>query len=80
MRAWRHSQKLPDVTPVHTHGGNLGAAVLVEFIPTRLAAEAVQKELLAHVAVRQLQKRFPHLKHKRRIVMSVEFYTSYCTE
>lgn len=77
---WCCSQKLPDVAPVHTHDGNFGAAVLVEFISACLTAEAIQEELLAHVAVGQLQKRLPHLKHKRRIDVSGESYTLYFTE
>lgn len=56
------SQELPDIAPVHTHRGHFGAAVLVEFVATRLATEAVQKKLLANVAERQFQVCFPNLR------------------
>lgn len=45
----RHLQELPDVAPVHAHGGHLGAAVLVELVATRLATKSIQKKLLAYI-------------------------------
>lgn len=61
----RHLQELSDITPIHTHRGHFGAAVLVELVAARLATESVQKELLAYVAEGQLQVRFPNLKEER---------------
>lgn len=59
------SQELPDVAPVDTHGGDFGAAVLVEFVATRLASEAMQEKLLAYVTEGQFQKRLPYLWRKQ---------------
>lgn len=59
-----NSQELPDVAPVHAHGRHFGAAVLMEFVATRLAAKAIQEELLANVTEGQLQECFPNLKVK----------------
>lgn len=55
-------QQLSNVAPVHTHRGHFGATMFMEFVATRLAAESVQKELLANIAERELQIRLANLK------------------
>lgn len=46
---------------VHTHRGDLAAAVLVKLVATRLTPEAVEQKLVAEVTVGQLEERFPYL-------------------
>lgn len=63
IRKEQSLQELPDVAPVHTHGGHLGAAVLVEFVATRLTPKAIEQELLADVTEGKLQKCLPSLEN-----------------
>lgn len=63
MKKEQSLQELPDVAPVHTHGWHLGAAVLVEFVATRLTPKAIEQELLADVTEGKLQKCLPSLEN-----------------
>jgi len=41
MRKEQSLQELPDIAPVDAHGWNFSAAVLVEFITTRLTPKPI---------------------------------------
>lgn len=54
-----------DCVHVHTHRGNLAAAVLVKFVAARLTPEAVEEKLVAEITVGQFEERFPYLRRPR---------------
>lgn len=54
-----------DRVHVHTHRGNLAAAVLVKFVATGLTPEAVKEKLVAEITVSQLEECFPYLHNQR---------------
>lgn len=50
---------------VQTHRRDLAAAVLVEFVATRLTPEAVKEELVAEITVGQFEEGLPYLHDGR---------------